>query len=177
MAVKNEKGQSLLEVIFLVPFLFMFVALLYKIQMAIQMAIVNTQYARSQVFVLTANSPEYPRLQFRTFPKMFSGGNQDRMVLGVADPESLAASEGSDGTIEPMPQTQKINRLGSTVMGSSDRGEVAKRTELRIRNTAGICTQLNSAGSKTPMNEQTILNLGAQRWPFGTTVCRYEGIL
>lgn len=175
--LKNRKGQSLLEVIFLVPFLFMFVALLYKITMATQMAIVNTQYARSQLYVLTSNSPEYPRLEFRWSPTMFAYNNQDRMILGVADPKALSTTTGLEGTLEPMPQTQKISRIGSTVTGNTDRGEVSKRTEVRVRNTVGICTQLNAAGNKKPMDSENIPSLVSKRWPFGTKVCQYEGVI
>jgi len=177
MDIKNKKGQSLLEVLILIPFLFMFVGLLYKVTMATQMAIVNTQYARSQIYVLTANSPEYPRLQFRLSGSMFAFNNQDRMVLGVADPKALSSSAGQEGTIEPMPQIQKIGRTGTTVAGNTDRGEVSKRTEIRVRNTVGICTQLNAVSKGKPMDEQNILSLGSQRWPFGNSVCQYEGII
>ena len=171
--LRNEKGQSLLEVLILVPFLFMFVGLLYKITMATQMAIVNTQYARSQLYVLTANSPEYPRLQFRWSQGMFAYQNQDRMVLGVADPKSLTTSSGQAGTIEPLPQVQDIKRNQATVSGSKDTGEVAKRTEVRVRNTVGICTQLNAK----PLDDHHVSDIVTKRWPFGTTVCQYGGII
>lgn len=169
----NEEGQSILEILILVPFLFMFVGLLYKITMATQMAINNTQYARSQIYVLTANSPEYPRLEFRWNPGMFAAKGQDRMVLGVADPKALTTSAGQEGTIEPMPQTQKIGRIGSTVTGNTDRGEVNKRTEIRVRNTVGICTQLNSK----PLSDAQVSENVKKRWPFGIDVCRYGGMI
>ena len=175
--VANKKGQSLLEVLILVPFLFSLVGLLYKITMATQMSIVNTQYARSQIYVLTSNSPEYPRLQLRWNPKMFAFNNQDRMILGVADPKALGSSSTQDGSLEPMPQTQKIGKTGSTVTGSSDRGEVSKRTEIRVRNTVGICTQLNAVANGKPMDDQNIPGLVSKRWPFGKNVCQYEGII
>ena len=176
MAINNKKGQSLLEVLILIPFLFMFVGLLYKVTMATQMAIVNTQYARSQIYVLTANSPEYPRLEFRWSQKMFASSKQDRMILGVADPLALSSSDGQEGNLKPMPQTQKIGRNNPTVAGSSDRGEVSRRTEVRVRNTVGICTQLNAVAKGKPMDDENILSLGSQRWPFKNTVCQYEGI-
>lgn len=177
MVANNKKGQSLLEVLILVPFLFAFVGLLYKITMVTQMAIVNTQYARSQIYVLTANSPEYPRLGFRWLPNMFAFNNQDRMILGVADPEALGTSSGLEGKLDPIPQTQNIARNNSTTLGSSDRGEVTKRTLVRVRNTTGICTQLNAVANKRPMDEQQIPSLASKRWPFGMSVCQYEGII
>lgn len=172
----HEEGQSILEVLFILPFLFLFVGLLYKMNMAAQMAINNSQFARAQVYVLTGNSSEYPRLGFTKFsPIHFGNADQDRMVLGVADVEALSESNSPNG-MSPIPQVQKIARLSSTEKGSSERGEVKKRTEVRVRNTMGICTQLNSVGSKTPMNEDSIPSLGSKRWPFGMEVCQYGGM-
>lgn len=172
---RDQQGQSILEVVFVLPFLFLFVAFLYKVTMAVQTAINNTQYARSQVYVLTANSPEYPRLDFRFYnPKSFVTQSQDKIVLGVADPEQVDYHDAS-GNIEPVPQTQKIGRAQSTVKGSSERGEVTKRTEIRIRNTAAICTQLNSINPKLAMTSDNIPALKSQRWPFGLSVCQYKG--
>lgn len=170
---RDERGQSILEIVFVLPFLFLFVALLYKINMAIQMAINNTQYSRSQIYMLAANSPEYPRLSFRFYgPKNFAQMTQDEMVLGVADPEQV---DFSSEEIPPFPQTQKIGREQTSVKGSDDAGEVKNRTEIRVRNTAAICTQLNAVGKNLPMTSENITALKSQRWPFKTEVCQYKG--
>jgi len=172
--LSDERGQTILEVIFVLPFLFLFVGLLFKVNMAIQMAINNTQYARSQLYVLTSNSPEYPRIQFRfSGPRSFVVQEQDRMVLGVADPENIDFSGGEE--IQPEPQIQKIGRAKPSVRGSNDRGEVKKRLAIRVRNTAAICTQLNSISSKVGMTSENIPALKAKRWPFGERVCQYKG--
>ncbi|MBS1959873.1 MAG: hypothetical protein JST80_10400 [Bdellovibrionales bacterium] len=174
--IQDNSGQSILEVVFILPFLFLFVGMLYKINMAIQMAINNTQYARSQIYVLTANSPEYPRYAFRFLEKdLFGMNNQDRMVLGVSDPKAISQAASNDSSIEPLPQTTKINRAGTTVKGSNERGEVNLRNEIRVRNTSAICTQLNSVGSKTPWSSSNVVGLKSKRWPFGQTVCQYSG--
>jgi hypothetical protein len=156
-----EKGQTLLEVTFLLPFLLLFVILLYKIMIASQMSIVNSQYARSQVYVLLSNNSDYPRIYFRKLPSMFIAKDQDRMILGVADPKAASP----DTSIEPMPQLYSISRKGTSVPGSNDTGEVKLRTEVRVRNTSGICTQLND-----------LPNGSNKRWPFGGEVCQYKGI-
>ena len=106
-SLKNQDGQSILEVVFVLPFLFLFVGLLFKLNLSLQASINNTQYARSQVYILTANSPEYPRLEFRTFiPESFVKNKQDRIVLGVADPEALTESVNNDKSMDPIPQIQ-----------------------------------------------------------------------
>ena len=163
--LRNHAGQSILEVVFVLPFLFLFVGLLFKLNMSLQASINNTQYARSQVYVLTANSPEYPRLEFRTYmAESFVKNKQDRIVLGVADPEALTSSVNNDKSMDPIPQIQKIGR-NKTVKGSDESGEVTKRTDIRIRNTSAICTQLN-----------TLPSTGSSRWPFGQAVCQYSGM-
>ncbi len=164
----DAKGQSLLEVVFVLPFLFLFVTVLFKMNLAINSAINNTQYARSQVFSLTANSPEYPRLEFRlTGARAFATMQQDLMVLGVADPSAISGS--ASGGMDPIPQTIKIDKTGQNfakkgVKVSNEPGEQASRNEIRIRNTAAICTQLNNS----PLS-------GSARWPFKQMACGYQG--
>lgn len=173
--VTNERGQSILEVVFVLPFLFSFVFLLYKVMMAEQMAINNTQYARSQLYQLTMNQPEYPRIQFRfDSSRGFVVRGQDKMVLGVADPKGVDFGD-PNAEIEPIPQIQNIARAQTSEKGSSDQGEVKKRTELRIRNTAAICTQLNSVAPGKPMISEEIRALKSARWPFGQKTCQYKG--
>jgi hypothetical protein len=173
--IREDSGQSLLEVVLVLPILFLFVGLLYKVNMAIQMAINNTQYARSQIYVLTSNSPEYPRYEIRFLWNLFGQNSQDRMVLGVADPEALAAATANEDSIEPLPQAVKIGRKQTTVKGSLERGEVELRNEIRVRNTAAICTQFNSVGPKAPWNSTSVRGLKSRRWPFGIPVCQYNG--
>lgn len=180
----DESGQSILEIVFILPFLFTFIALLYKINMAAQIAINNVQYARSQMFILTANSSEYPRLSFRfgafNPAASFHTEGHARMVLGVADPEAVAAAGASDsGTLEPIPPIQNIARRGTTQPGSNAAGEPKNRTDVRVRNTVAICTQFNSAkdgGRVLDWYPSLLARMsGSKRWPFGeNTVCKYE---
>lgn len=164
MVARNQSGQSILEVVFVLPFLFLFVGLLFKLNLSIQTAINNQQFARSQIYVLTANSPEYPRLQFRQSANLFKAVKQDQMILGVADPSGITQANNNDGQIDPIPQIQKIGR-NKTVRGSDDRGDQKKRSDIRIRNTSALCTQLNNLPTGS-----------SQRWPFAQPVCQYSGI-
>ena len=172
----NEKGQSILEVVFMFPVLLLFVSLLYRMNMATLMSINNVQYARSQMLVLAANSPEYPRLEFRA--SLFVPRQQDRMLIGVSDPSALVSANNNNTDIEPIPQIQKVGRKNPTVKGSEARGEAANRTGIRVRNTTAICTQLNSTDSKNKvmLAPDGIKDLpGEARWPFGQKVCQYPG--
>ena len=45
-SLHNKKGQSILEVILVLPTLFLFVGMLFRLNMSLQQAINNTQYAR-----------------------------------------------------------------------------------------------------------------------------------
>ncbi len=178
----DESGQSILEIVFILPFLFTFIALLYKINMAAQIAINNVQYARSQMFILTANSAEYPRLSFRfagfgPIPNIHTEGHA-RMVLGVADPEAVERIDVA-GQLEPIPPIQNIARRGTTQPGSNAAGEPKNRTDVRVRNTVAICTQFNSAkdgGRVLDWYPSLLARMsGSKRWPFGeNTVCKYE---
>jgi hypothetical protein len=175
--IMNREGQSILEIVIVIPFLFILVGLLFRMNLGVQMAINNLQYARSQLFILTANSPEYPRLEFRhdienNYPAAFSKKLQDVMVLGVSDPKALEEATGS--MLPAKPQKQQIVRKGVSG-GSDDAGEGQKRTTIRVRETAAICTQLNSIG-KQNFDSSQIKKLGSERWPFRIPVCYYGGV-
>lgn len=162
--LQNENGQSLLEVVIVLPFLFLFVAMLFKMNLALQSSINHTQFAHSQLFVLTGNSPEYPRLGFTQYgDRPFSKNGQDMMVLGVSDPSAVASSA-DESSLDPVPQIQNVTR-NKSITGSQETGEVKKRADIRIRNTAAICTQLNVVPTGTAM-----------RWPFKGPVCQYKGM-
>jgi hypothetical protein len=52
----GEAGQSLLEFLLMFPMLLALVIVLIRVNTAIQISIVNQQYARAQTFVLTSNA-------------------------------------------------------------------------------------------------------------------------
>ena len=163
--LQSEEGQTILEIVIVLPFLFLFVGFLFKLNLAMQASINNTQFSHSQVFVLTGNSPEYPRLGFTQLnpQKAFKLVGQDMMVLGVSDPSAIESSN-DPSSIDPIPQILNIAR-NKSVKGSEDSGEQKKRADVRIRNTAAICTQLNVIPTGT-----------TKRWPFGGPVCQYKGM-
>jgi hypothetical protein len=172
----DAKGQSILEIVVVLPFLFILVGMLFRLNMGLQMAINNVQFSRSQLYVLAANSPEYPRLSFRhKLPgtgRVFADREQDMMVLGVSDPSALA-SDTEDGSMPAIPQKQKITRAG-VAGGSDDAGEVDKRTNVRVRETSAICTQMNSVNKGVNFDSFGVTALKGKRWPFGKLVCQYE---
>lgn len=173
----GTKGQSLLEVVMMLPFLFLLFGVLFRSNMALQMAINNQQFARSQVYVLTSNSAEYPRLGLRHAGS--GGGGRmavaqiDMMVLGVSDPSALAEA-GNGDSMPPIPQMQRIARKGAPG-GNQDAGEPASRTTVRVRETSSICTQMNSAAKGNNFDSSGVRSLGSARWPFGKTACQYVG--
>jgi hypothetical protein len=121
--------------------------------------------------MLTANSPEYPRLEFRHYNKnIFQEADQELMLLGVADPSAI--SEGSN--IDPIPQIDRISRAGG-IKGSDEAGEVSRRTDVRIRETTAICTQMNGVSRKFPYSADRVRGLKSETWPFKKLVCQYSG--
>src|SRR4051794_31601143 len=79
---KGEEGQSMVEFLFMLPLLLGLAVLLVRISTAIQISIVDQQYARSQTLFLTYNSATYPRLGLQVSMQQ-KGLNQ--MVVGVSD--------------------------------------------------------------------------------------------
>jgi hypothetical protein len=174
----DVKGQGTLEVVMVMPLLFMLVILLFRFNMGIQMAINNVQYARSQLYMLAAHSPEYPRIGLRhstTNPKRsFYGRNIDMMVLGVADPKAIDEADAANDGMPPIPQVQPIGKK-DLPGASTEEGEGHLRAEVNVRETSAICTQKNGVNAGSPYDSNGILALGSQRYPFGKMPCQYEG--
>ncbi|NDG85297.1 MAG: hypothetical protein EBX52_09730 [Proteobacteria bacterium] len=169
----DAKGQGLLEVMLVLPLLFMMVILMFRFNMALQMGINNVQFARSQIYILSGNSPEYPRLQFRHSPGGFFSKSTDMILLGVADPQAI--DEETADNLPPIPQVQRIGRKGLPGV-STEPGEGLLRSEVNVRETSAICTQTNGISAAKPFTPSQIPSLKpTSRWPFSKLPCQYEG--
>ncbi len=132
----NEEGQSLLEFLLVLPLLIGTVVILVRVNTAVQMSIVNQQYARSHALFIAHNSPVYPR--WRHHEKFFLNGT-NQVVMGVS--ENNLRSDDEDGAeYFPEASTQLVSRnrrlAGTDVSG----GEIPdRRGKVRIRNTVSLC--------------------------------------
>lgn len=137
----NERGQSVLEFVFMLPILIGLIVVMVRSNTAIQISIVNQKYARAQALWLAFNSPYFPRLSFRT-----AGGPNDqfirhgynRMVIGMADQPV------DDTGGKAVASTQVVVREGNPAGASGpSQSEPIDRAEVRIRTTVALCTQTN----------------------------------
>lgn len=145
------KGQSLLEFLVMMPALFGLALIMIKINTAIQVSIVNQQYARAQGLFLTFNSPTYPQIRFRyegESSMVARGFNQ--LILGVSQEggsEDLPADQ-----LNPVATTQNIVRNRRKVGSNQVQAEPADRGIVRVRTIVSLCTQsnvVNDAGGLT----------------------------
>jgi hypothetical protein len=141
--VSNEGGQSVIELLVMLPLLLALTLLVVKINTAIQISIVNQKYARGRTLFLAHNSPVYP--------SRFKGngtGNglavteleekgYNRMVVGVsANPISE-----EEGSTTPVATTFMVARSRNTATGSNeDKAEPDRRSLVRVRTTVALCT-------------------------------------
>lgn len=105
-------------------------SILLRINSAIQMSIVNQQYARAQAMSLSLNSPNYPSLRFAP---NFVANQINTMLIGVSD--NVAT-----GSYIPKASVQTIARrrgLGS----QEEKREPNLRGDVRVRTTVSLCTQ------------------------------------
>jgi hypothetical protein len=136
----DERGQSLLEFLLMLPLLLGLIVLMTRVNTAIQASIVDQQYARMQTLWLTFNSPIYPRIALRQsslIPK-----NYNQMMIGVAQNEIV-------GTGQPIASTTMIARTPALAAQGSSAVQVdgpPLRALVRIRNTVSLCTQSNFSG-------------------------------
>lgn len=128
---EDQEGQSVLEFLLFLPVFLTLLLLLYRIQLAIQVSIVNQQYARSQALFLTFNHPYYPELVRQGLMRQYP---LNQMVLGVSD--NLASGE----SYSPQATLQSIIRPGKPLGSDAPKEEPLLRGKVRVRGTVTLCT-------------------------------------
>jgi hypothetical protein len=125
----RESGQSILEFLLMLPMLVGLFLILLRVNQAIQVSIVDQQYARAHALWLAFNNPVFPQQKLRLGAITAQQDNQ--MVIGVSD--NTAPTDGS-------------RKKG---VHDSDDKESSKRASVRVRDTVTICTQANVVQGKS----------------------------
>lgn len=156
---QSTSGQSVVEFLLVLPLLVGLVLLLIKINTAIQVSIVNQQYARAQIHWLTFNSAFSPQIGLRN--ANFQAKGYNRMVIGVSS--NKAPGEGEPYIPEATTQVVVRNGQASGRDGSSQE-EPVSRSRVRVRNTISLCTQTNvitgGSGGVTPLTAASLIQSG-----------------
>lgn len=159
--IRDEEGQSVLEFLFMLPVMVGLVMLMVRMNQAIQVSIVNQQYARAQAHFLTFSSPIFPEIALRY--AQLVGKNYNQMLMGVGD--NIVPADGSAYT--PQATVQNVARnLAVAKQANNDNGiepDLGQgRAFVRVRTTVSLCTQINvvaGSGGK-PQPAFTINGLG-----------------
>lgn len=134
------------------PLMAGFFLILLRVNMAMQVSIVNQQYARSQALFLAYNSAVYPELRLQN--SSLNEKRYNQMIIGVSD---NTPPDDTGGKYQPRATTQNITQ--KKVGGSEEaHQEPERRAAVRIRNTVTLCTQTNvidEGGSYKPVIELT----------------------
>jgi hypothetical protein len=144
----GNEGQSVLEFLFMLPAVIGLVVVMTRINQAIQVSIVDQQYARAQVTFLTFNHPYYPEILMR-YQQLVSK-NYNQMMIGVAD--NITPADGSP--YNPSATVQNITRSNRNPasQGSNDpQVEPAQRAMVRVRNTVSLCAAPVIVAPGTPL--------------------------
>ena len=161
----DDSGQSILEFMLMLPMMIGLVLILVRVNSAIQVSIVNQQYARAQAHWLAFNSPNFPQRlkggKDSILINSFINKPSNRMVLGVSENN---ASGGDDAQYTPEATTQIVARskakAGSDNTAPGD-DSFTERGTVRIRTTVAMCTQTNViTGASGKLEGLTAGNLG-----------------
>ncbi len=139
-SVRDQRGQSLLEFVLVLPMLLGLSTVLLRVNSAMQMSIVNQQYARAQALGLADHSSNYPSLRFTG---NFVGNKLNQMLIGVSD--NIAGPN-----YVPKASVQTVARkpgLGSL----EEKREPTLRGDVRIRTSVLLCTQSYVLADGTPL--------------------------
>jgi Flp pilus assembly protein TadG len=151
----NQEGQSIIEFLFMLPLFVGLIVILIRVNTAIQVSLVNQQYARAQALWLTFNSPVYPSIFSRSQNLAAKGYNQ--MLIGVADNR-----EDENGNYRPKATVQNVARQKN--VGSNDpQTEPPSRALVRVRTTVTLCTQsevVKTGGTYQPILASNELGVG-----------------
>lgn len=158
MAVKSEEGQSLIEFLLLLPMLVGLSVVLVRVNTAIQISIVNQQYARAEALFLSFNSPIYPELSKQA--RLVQLGTNE-LIIGVAD--NIADDSGN---FKPKATVQLVARTKNVQASDEPMTEPPQRAQVRVRGTVTLCSPTLTVKSangtsmpiQTALNEQTIFD-------------------
>lgn len=138
-----ESGQSILEFLLMLPMLVGLTIVLVRVNQAIQVSIVNQQYARMQSLWLAFNSPVYPALKLNV--GVITAQQENQQIILVAG--NQAPADGSN--IEPEAATSYVARKqGLQHLGDGD-PDATQRALVHVRDTVTLCTQSNVVRSKS----------------------------
>lgn len=142
----DEKGQSIIEFIFMMPVLVGLFVLMYRFNSAIQISIVNQRYMRSHMLGINFNSPVYPQRSLISASFANTGAKTNQFVMGVSE-DTWFADDGE--TVEkhsPQVMKQLIARSKNKMGPDPENEEPERRGNVRIRSTIAMCTQSNVVG-------------------------------
>ena len=130
----DQEGQSVLEFLMFLPLFLGLTTLLLRVNTAIQMSIVDQQYARAQALFIAQNSAYYPDRPAKQARLIQQSSNQ--LVVGVSDNSTEENQEYS-----PIASVQLVARNKNST-ASNEAGEPTNaRAFVRVRNTVTLCTQ------------------------------------
>jgi hypothetical protein len=143
---EGERGQSLLEFLMMIPMMFGITVLLVRVNSAIQVSIVDQQYARAQATWVAFNSPNFPRMSLRVRELDQKGYSQ--MTIGISDNQAPTSDSSGGPTYVPKATVVNVARKKNGGGSNADQEEPSARTQVRVRNTVTICTQVtNNVGN------------------------------
>lgn len=142
----DESGQSMIEMLFMLPLVTLVVVLVYRANAAIQMSIVNQKFVRGQALYVAMNSPTYPDLSARrTGNKSMEKKGFQGFVVGMSDSVGEA-----DGKIIPTAQGAPFARPGRPVrISDCNDPDPSERSAVCLKTTIEICTQINAVQAGT----------------------------
>lgn len=152
----SESGQSVIEFALLLPMMIALLMVLIRINMTIQMSLVNQQYARAQALFLSFNSPYYPELSKQVDSLFDRQTNQ--LVAGVGD---TLYNDANPGQGQPDAQVGLVTRSRNVFGSEAPQTEPdTTRSRVRIRDTVTLCTQTVWLGRGGPL--KNMVRTGAE---------------
>lgn len=128
----SNQGQSLLEFLLFLPFVIGIIVVMIRMNSAIQISIVNQQYARAYLLQLAYNSAYYPTISLQ---QDMTQRRLNQIVMGISSNTPNTVTDYS-----PAAPEQLVARNNQISAPNTPKEEPATRALVRVRNTATLCT-------------------------------------
>lgn len=147
-----QSGQGVIEFLLFLPVFVVFTVVLFKINMVIQVSIVNQQYTRTQALFLVQNHSTYPR---RDRMLRFADAGIQQIVTGLSDNKPTTGPASIISDVLYQPESTKLNIAPQVTVDNNittpDNKEPAQTFVIRVRTTVTLCTPVFFVGPGDPI--------------------------
>lgn len=170
LKISNQKGQAVIELLFLLPVFIAIVFIGYKANTAVQASIVNQKYLRSHMLALQRNHAYYPHSRYQLNMQQ---KHSNLFVLGMSEDRVTDDEGASQPAYAPKFSLQRPGSSNRRRASESADSPARRSTEVLLRNSVAICTPVISlpGGGQDSGGSALGLRIPHEARQYGSLIC------